>query len=71
MMGTNYILCSVGSKPNQNKNEQTTPTPIPRKQQEGMQEVLQSIPIPRAQCGTPDSDVHSTLLPTSGSIWYL
>lgn len=31
MMGTNYILCSVGSKPNQNKNEQTTPHPNPKK----------------------------------------
>lgn len=31
MVGTNYILCSVGSKPNQNKNEQTTPLPSPRK----------------------------------------
>lgn len=28
MVGTNYILCSVGSKPNQNKNKQTTPPPL-------------------------------------------
>lgn len=71
MVSTNYILCSVGLKPNQNKNEQQIPSPIPRKQQEGMQEVLQSIPIPRALRDTPNLDGHSTLLPTSGSIWYL
>lgn len=38
MMVTNYTLCSEESKPNQNKNEQTSPPPIPREQQEGMQE---------------------------------
>lgn len=65
------IFLSVGSKPNQNKNEQPTPSPIPRKQQEGMQEVLQSTPIPRAQSGTPDLAVHSTLPSISGSMWYL
>lgn len=48
MMVTNYTLCSEESKPSQNKNEQTSPSPIPREQQEGMQEVLQSTLIPRA-----------------------
>lgn len=38
MMVTNYTLCSEESKPNQNKDEQTSPPPIPREQQEGMQE---------------------------------
>lgn len=30
MVVTNYTLCSEESKPNQNKNEQTSPSPIPR-----------------------------------------
>lgn len=63
MMVTNYTLCSEESKPNQNKNEQTSPSPIPREQQEGMQEVLQSTLIPRAQQGTPDWEMPATLLP--------
>lgn len=60
---TNYTLCSEESKPNQNKKEQTSPPPIPREQQEGMQEVLQSILTPRAWHGIPDLEMHSTLLP--------
>lgn len=44
MMGTNYILCSVGPKPKQNKNKQKIPQ-IPKKQLEGMREVLQNILI--------------------------
>ena len=39
MVGTNYILCSVGPKPKQNKTNKNPPQ-IPEKQQEGMQEVL-------------------------------
>lgn len=45
MVGTNYILCSVGPKRKQNKNKQTKIPQIPKKQQEGMQEVLQNILI--------------------------
>lgn len=41
------------------------PSPIPKEQQEGMQEILQSTLISRAQRGTPDLDVRSTLLPTT------
>lgn len=44
MVGTNYILCSVGPKRKQNKNKQTKIPQIPKKQQ-GMQEVLQNILI--------------------------
>lgn len=72
MVVTNYTLCSKESKPNQNKNEQTPPPPPPREQHEGMQEVLQSIRIPRAhsmafliwRC------VQLCYL-SAGSIWYL
>lgn len=63
MVVTNYTLCSEESKPNQNKNEQTSPPPIPREQQEGMQEVLQRTLTPRAGHGIPDLEMHSTLLP--------
>lgn len=38
VVGTNYILCSVGPKPKQNKTNKNPPQ-IPEKQQEGMQEV--------------------------------
>lgn len=39
MVVTNYTLCSEESKPNQNKNEQTSPSQS-REQHEGMQEVF-------------------------------
>lgn len=63
MVGTNYILCSVGSKPNQNKNEQTTPHPNPKKAARRNAGSLTEHTDSRAQYGPPDSDVHSTLLP--------
>ena len=44
MVGTKYILCSVGPKPKQNKTNKNPPQ-IPEKQQEGMQEVLRDILI--------------------------
>lgn len=67
MVGTNYILCSVGPKPKQNKTNKNPPQ-IPEKQQEGMQEVLTGHTDPGGVVNAARAfNAHPTLSPTPGS----
>ena len=67
MVGTNYILCSVGPKPKQNKTNKNPPQ-IPEKQQEGMQEVLTGHTDPGGVVNAARAfNAHPTVSPMPGS----